>query len=79
VELAVKRDLKALGDLKASGRATLAEMALVLARAIDGRGAEGPTTTAKLVQELRTLMASLGKADGDGDDDGPGEQVPGPR
>lgn len=65
----MKRDIKARGDLAA--RATLAELALVMARAIDGQGDSGaPTAMAKLVQELRAVMAALGEVTGDGDDDG---------
>lgn len=69
VELALRKDIKALGAT-AGSRATLGELALVLARAIDGQG-EGaaPTAVAKLVQELRAVMAALGEATGDGDDD----------
>jgi hypothetical protein len=78
VELAVRRDLRAFGELKGSGRETLGELALVLARQIDSRGAEGPTTTAKLVQELRSMMQALRRVDGDGDDGGEVEQLPAP-
>lgn len=64
----MKRDIKARGDL--GTRATLAELALVMARAIDRQGDTGAATAvAKLVQELRAVMAALGEVTGDGDDD----------
>lgn len=68
MERAVKRDLKARGDL--GDRATLAALALVMAQAIDRQGDTGaPTAVAKLVQELRAVMAALRGGNSDGDDD----------
>ena len=72
VELAVRRDLAVLNatkDLKTSGRETLGELAVVLARSIDSQPASGaPSTVAKLVQELRAVMVVL--RNGGGDDGG---------
>jgi hypothetical protein len=66
VELAVKRDIKAMGARP--GRGTLAALALVLARAIDDGPA--PSMVSKMVSELRACMTALGKGGGDdGDDD----------
>ena len=73
VELAVRRDLTALGYLgkdrkDRAGRATLSELALVLARNVDS--SEHPPTIAKLVQELRAVLALLNREGaGDSDDD----------
>jgi hypothetical protein len=70
VELAVRRDLKAMSVADSDGRATLGVLAGVLARAIDNQPAgANPATTAKLVQELRAVMAAMRRDAVDGDDD----------
>lgn len=71
VEAAVHRDLAALGS---AGKSTLAELALVLARTVDQRGMdEGPSTTVRLISELRVTLNQLrevARDSGDGDEDG---------
>lgn len=57
LELAVKRDVRAIGKLPDGGHA-LAEIALILARAIDDPAAP-LTVKAKLAQELRVTMGQL--------------------
>jgi hypothetical protein len=58
---AVSGDLAGLADtLKGGARASLAAMALWLAEVIDKRGGEaGPTTSARLAQELRATLVAL--------------------
>lgn len=79
MELAVRRDLRELGS---AGRSAFAELALVLARAIDSRAGEaaGVTTTAKLVAELRVTLGQLREMwsrDGSGAaQEGGGDQTP---
>lgn len=64
LELAVKRDLRDLGQLPTGGHA-LAEIALILARAVDAE--EGPLTArAKLAQELRVTLGQLREVARDG-------------
>lgn len=78
VELAVRRDLKALGEIH--GGSALAELALVLARAVDGVPSGGPlTTVAKLVGELRVTLGQLREVssrDGDSEEEGDGMSTP---
>lgn len=67
---AVTGDLEALAaTLTGGARKSLAALALWLAEVIDKRGGEaGPTTTARLAQELRaTLQALTVERDHDGD------------
>jgi len=73
---ALRADLVALGLARArgsrlagraAGRATLTQLAVVLADAIDG--SDTPTTTAKLAQELRAVLGKL-TGESAGDDDG---------
>lgn len=70
VERAVRRDLRQLDGEAKSRRATMIELALVLARALDARAAaEGsPAVLAKLVQELRAVMGRLMEVKGDDND-----------
>lgn len=70
VELALRRDLAGLGDLR---RSALAELALVMARAIDG-GQLSNAERVKAASELRVTLAQLrevhrdrGADEGDGD------------
>jgi len=71
LELAVRRDLRDIGDLPSGGHA-LAEIAAILARAVDAE--EGPLTArAKLAQELRVTLGQLREVARDGfagDEDG---------
>jgi hypothetical protein len=71
LELAVRRDLRDIGDLPSGGHA-LAEIAAIIARAIDAE--EGPLTArAKLAQELRVTLGQLREVARDGfagDEDG---------
>lgn len=66
--MAVRRDLRRLGRLDTGVRGSLAEVAFVLARAIDDADEEPPTTVAKLAQELRVTLGALREVGGDGDD-----------
>jgi CRISPR/Cas system CSM-associated protein Csm2 small subunit len=69
IELAMRKDLKTVGDLSEASRFTLAAMAMVLARQIDRQAESASSSTlAKLVQELRALMNALRRVDNDDDD-----------
>jgi hypothetical protein len=70
MQVAVRGDLEVLaGTLKGGARASLAAMALWLSEVIDKRGGDaGPTTSARLAQELRaTLVALTTEKNDDGD------------
>ena len=66
--MAGRRDLRRLGRLDTGVRGSLAEVAFVLARAIDDADEEPPTTVAKLAQELRVTLGALREVGGDSDD-----------
>jgi hypothetical protein len=68
---AVAADIAALGDLDSvPGGRTYQATALWLAGVIDKRGAdEGPSTTAKLADQLTKVMQLLTRKGGDGDGD----------
>jgi hypothetical protein len=76
VEAAVRRDLNGMGEV---GKSTLAELALVLSRAIDTRGMDdGPSTTVKLVAELRVTLNQLREVVRDSGGGGEDEGMPAP-
>ena len=60
IEAAVQTDLDRLGKLDTGVRGSMAQVALKLARALDNQPDDaGPTTTARLAQELRTTLLAL--------------------
>jgi hypothetical protein len=70
VEVTVQRDLARLGRLDTGVRATLAEMALKMARAYDRYEGADLAKLARLNQELRqTLTGLTAEVNGDSDDD----------
>lgn len=74
IERALRADLKTLGKDRQKGRAVLVQVALRLARFADRRSdTEGPTTTAKLLQDLRVVMEKVMRLDGDGEPPGDGD------
>jgi len=79
MERAVMRELRLLGQSRAAHRSALAELALFLARTIDDRDGQAPTTTVRLASELRVTLGQLREvardADGGG---GSAGQLPAP-
>lgn len=80
MELTVRRDLRRLGTLNTGVRASLAQAALILARAIDSYAKEAKTPAelsaiAKAIQELRTTLARLVEASDD-DEGAAGDTTP---
>ncbi len=60
IEASVQTDLDRLGKLDTGVRGSMAQVALKLARALDNQPDDaGPTTTARLAQELRTTLLAL--------------------
>lgn len=59
VETAVRRDLAQIGRLDTGVRATLAQMALKMARAYDGYEGSDLAKLARLNQELRATLTGL--------------------
>ena len=59
----MRRDLRSVSAAAQAGRATMIEIALMLARAVDVRGDEGPTTTVKLAEQLRVVMGVIMRVD----------------
>jgi hypothetical protein len=73
VERAVTDDIAALGDLDGEFHRSMTEVALVLARAVDDSGADGPAAAVNWARELRMTLDKLredARERGGGDDDG---------
>jgi hypothetical protein len=64
---AVAEDLESLGEPKTRAARSMRQLATYLAEVMDKRGADaGPTTAARLAQELRATMRSLTVGDDEG-------------
>jgi hypothetical protein len=59
VERAVRADIEALGSLEGEFHRSMAEMAYVLARAVDDSGADGPAAAVNWARELRMTLDRL--------------------
>lgn len=73
VETAVRRDVAALGELKGEFARTTVQVAMVLARAVDDSGADGPAAAVNWARELRMTLDQLrrdARERDDGDEDG---------
>lgn len=80
MELTVRKDLRRLGPMDTGVSASLAEAALILARAVDSYAKEAKTPAelsaiAKAIQELRTVLAKLVEGS-DGDEPAAGDTTP---